>query len=365
MSPDKMIIVIPSLNPSEQLTRIIELLIQRGYCNIIVVDDGSSPANYGGIFETLKGREEVVVLTHAVNQGKGRALKTAFNYILNHVQIYSQITGIITVDGDGQHKVSDINKCVNAFEKTSNLTTLSDKVVLGCRCFGQDVRVPFRSRLGNKCTQIVLRYLCNINISDSQTGLRIFPLRLLSRLMAITGERYEYETNVLLELVEEGVNIIEVPISTIYENNNETSHFNPIKDSARIYGVIFKYSMASMVSACLDYLTFAILASYCNSVWIMTLVGRLIAALFNFTINKRIVFQNSGKTWPQIMKYLCLLFVSGSISALSVQAIHSILPIGILLIKLVVELVLYFINFYVQKNFVFVKGEKKNVNKNK
>lgn len=175
MNADKMIIVIPSLNPSEQLEHLTESLIQSGYRNIIVVDDGSNPLNYKLIFEKLNEREEVVLLTHAVNQGKGRALKTAFNYILNHAPKYSQIIGVITVDGDGQHKIDDIDKCVLAFEKENDLTTSENSIVLGCRCFDQDAHVPFRSRLGNKCTKIVLRYLCNMNISDSQTGLRVFP----------------------------------------------------------------------------------------------------------------------------------------------------------------------------------------------
>ena len=355
VNADEMVIVIPSLNPSEQLAHLTESLIQRGYSNIIVVDDGSNPLNYRSIFEGLNERKEVVLLTHAVNQGKGRALKTAFNYILSHAQKYSQIAGIITVDGDGQHKVDDIDKCVLAFEKENSLKTSENSIVLGCRCFDQDAHIPFRSWLGNKCTKIILRYLCNINISDSQTGLRVFPLNLLPRLMAISGERYEYETNMLLELAEENTKMVEVPISTIYENNNAASHFNPIRDSARIYGVILKYSMASMLSACLDYLVFAVLKPYCNSVWALTFIGRAIAALFNFTINKKIVFQNSSSIGPQIIKYLCLLLVSGSISAFLVQTIHSVLPISILLIKLVVELALYFVNFYVQKNFVFVK----------
>lgn len=353
MNAGEMIIVIPSLNPSEQLAHLTEALIQSGYSNIIVVDDGSDPLNYRSIFEGLNERKEVVLLTHAVNQGKGRALKTAFNYILSHAQKYSQIAGIITVDGDGQHKVDDIDKCVLAFEKESSLKTSENSIVLGCRCFDQDAHIPFRSRLGNKCTKIILRYLCNINISDSQTGLRVFPLNLLPRLMAISGERYEYETNMLLELAEENTKMVEVPISTIYENNNAASHFNPIRDSARIYGVILKYSMASMLSACLDYLVFAVLALCCSNVWILTFVGRAVSAMVNFTLNKRLVFQASGRVWPQIIKYLCLLLASGSISAFLVSTIHSAVPVNIVLIKLVVESVLYFFNFYVQRNFVF------------
>lgn len=356
----KFIIVIPSLNPANELLELVKLLLSGGENSVIIVNDGSD-AEYGEIFSTLSKETEVVVLKHSVNQGKGRALKTAYNYILNNFAVYSNAVGVITVDCDGQHNIEDIEKCEAALERH----TAENSIILGCRHFGRDAKIPFRSRFGNKCTRIVLRYLCNINVSDSQTGLRAFPMHMLPRLMSISGEQYEYETNMLLELAEDSVKIIEVPICTIYENNNSLSHFNPLRDSAKIYGVILKYSMASVLSASLDYMTFAILSPHCSNVWILTFAGRAISAIFNFTINKKVVFRSPGKIWQQVLKYLMLLIISGSISAFFVYTIHAAFAANVIFIKLVVELSLYFLNFYVQKNYIFSKRRGEDANKNK
>ena len=131
---------------------------------LILVDDGSGEA-YACFFARAERDYGCRVLRHAVNQGKGRALKTAFNFCL---QEFAGAAGVITADSDGQHSPECILACAEA------LLAHPEALILGCRCFeGEDV--PARSEFGNKCTRMVMKYLTGITVSDTQTGLRGIP----------------------------------------------------------------------------------------------------------------------------------------------------------------------------------------------
>lgn len=111
-------------------------------------------------------------------------------------------------------------------------------LVLGVRKVGREM--PFKSRWGNRITRMIFRLLCGADISDTQTGLRAFRIELMDKMCQVSGERYEYEMNVLMEMVKSNIPIIEVPIHTIYRNQrNSTSHFHTIRDSVRIYKDLF------------------------------------------------------------------------------------------------------------------------------
>lgn len=342
---NKIIAIIPALNPQMIIFDIVDNLVKSGFRKIIVVDDGSTENL--DVFLTLGQMKDVIILKHPVNLGKGRALKTAFIYVLNN---FSECLGVITIDADGQHKNKDIQKCAEVLK----INGLNREIILGCRQFKNIDNIPLRSRFGNYCTRYILCYLCNLRVSDSQTGLRGIPMELLPEFVKIPGEGYEYETNMLLELTDRG-GILEVPIETVYENGNNTSHFNPIRDSIKIYRMIIKYSLSSLLSAIIDNLIFIILSFYSDNIYKMTFTGRIIAAFFNFLINKKIVFRKEGKIIKQSIEYICLLLVSGAISALCVSFLHKALDASIVILKLIVEFILYFVNFYVQKNIIFKK----------
>ena len=99
----KIVPVIPSLNPDDKIIDYVEELIKVGFKKIIIVNDGSTN-KHDKYFDTLKKHRECVILNHIKNQGKGRALKTAFNYYLENFKNYS---GVVTEDSDGQHSASD------------------------------------------------------------------------------------------------------------------------------------------------------------------------------------------------------------------------------------------------------------------
>ncbi|MCM1559153.1 MAG: bifunctional glycosyltransferase family 2/GtrA family protein [Butyrivibrio sp.] len=344
------VVVIPALNPTEKLEEYVEELITARFKRIVVVDDGSD-MEYRPIFSKIERRSECAVLQHAVNLGKGRALKTAFNYILNEIP---EAGCVITVDADGQHRLPDIEKVGNAYEGERQL-------ILGSRQFSRDSdgkKIPLRSKFGNQITKVVFNFLCGINISDTQTGLRVYPRKILPDLMEVAGERYEYETNVLLYCHDSNIRFQEVPIQTVYENNNETSHFHPIRDSLKIYGVIIKYIASSFLAVLVDNLTFLLLSGHITNYYALTYVGRACAAIINFSINKKIVFKKKGNLVIQALRYLLLLTISGTISAVSVTWLVYKWGWKLLPAKLFVELILFFFNFYAQNKFVFKKEEK-------
>ena len=226
----KVTIIVPSLDPDEKLLQVVEGLLADGFDDILLVNDGSH-ADHLWPFERAAEHPEVTVLTHEVNKGKGRALKTAFAWCIEN---RPDIDGVVTADGDNQHRPSDIRRCAQAMIDDPS------KVWLGVRDFSLD-HVPARSRIGNTLTRGIMKMACGVSVTDTQTGLRAIPARDLPLMLRVEGERYEYETQMLLSLRAEKVGIGEVVIETVYINENESSHFNPLKDSMKIYKIIFRH----------------------------------------------------------------------------------------------------------------------------
>ena len=335
-------IIIPAYKPSENIVGFVEEL-QKHFDDIVVVDDGGQD-EFAIIFARLKEMGADVV-THAVNMGKGRALKSAFNYCLTKEN--PSVHGVITVDADGQHRVEDIIKVAKAMSESA------EAVVLGCRNFNTG-NVPARSLFGNNVSRVLYKWLAGIAVSDTQTGLRGLPFSILPALTTCVGERYEYETNMFLVIKELGYLISEVSIETVYEDNNSSSHFNPIRDSIRIYSVILKYSVSSLVSSLVDYLVFGIAIACGAPIMIATYIARAISSVFNFLINKKLVFKGKGNATIQFVKYIILVIVSGTISGLAVTGLSNCFTsINPIIIKIPVEVVLYFFNYVVQQTFIF------------
>lgn len=344
-------IVIPSYNPDEKLQKVVEGLRERGFHDIIVVNDGSSNEHMEP-FELVGG--SCTVIHHKENKGKGRAMKTAFSFCLENRK---NAKGVITVDGDNQHHPEDVYACGKA------LLENPEDLVLGCRNFKSD-DVPFKSKYGNGITKGVFRFLCGLKISDTQTGLRAISMARLPQIMDINGERYEYETNMLLETKNLDMHITEVPIRTIYLNDNESSHFNPVKDSIKIYGMIIKFFMNSIASTAIDLALFFLLSivlgrmSFAQGtvIYLATVFARICSSLFNYKVNRKVVFRG-GSTWS-IVKYYVLCICQMTISASIVYLIsHQIMASSIVstVIKAITDTCLFFISFRIQKNWVFKK----------
>ncbi|MBQ5389575.1 MAG: glycosyltransferase family 2 protein, partial [Clostridia bacterium] len=298
---NKISVIVPSLNPDEKLKRTIDSLLAVGFTDIICINDGSRE-DCLPFFPDAS--EQITRLTHAVNRGKGAALKTAFAYILAN---RPESVGAVTVDGDGQHAAQDVLRCAEAMVAEKN------KIILGCRDFSQP-QVPKKSRYGNRITSAVFKILCGLKISDTQTGLRAFPAQYYTDMLEVSGDRFEYETNMLLEMKARKIPYGEVKIETVYIEENRTSHFRPFRDSYRIYALILKFTLgqfakyviSSLASFLLDgalafiFLLMAEMIFFVNfenknvasvlATGIACLVARAFSSLFNFTVNHKVVF---------------------------------------------------------------------------
>ena len=353
---DNVQVIIPSLNPDEKLAKTAEGMIRKGFTDVILVDDGSDEAHrgeFGRIREAFP--DNVTVLVHEVNKGKGRAMKTAFEYVLKERK---DSLGVVTVDGDGQHTPDDAAKCIDAMiEKKA--------FIIGCRDFSLP-QVPLRSRLGNVITRNVFRYVCGIKVSDTQTGLRAVPASLLSYMTGVEGDRYEYETNQLLKIGSDGIAYSEVPIETVYIDDNQTSHFHPFRDSARIYGVILKFAASSVISCIIDLVCFRVILLFIPKLiaeatrgTIAGTLARIISAACNFLINKKAVFSHKGGTVKSAARYVLLacaqLGASLGLVALFTFCFNVNSDWLKTLIKAVVDTCLFFVSFKIQRNWVFKK----------
>jgi glycosyltransferase involved in cell wall biosynthesis len=344
--------VIPSLNPDEKLMLVIENLKASGLEDIIIVNDGSSEDSLQ--FFPSPSAAGVTLLTHQVNLGKGQALKTAFAYIL---QNRPNCGAVVTVDGDGQHTAVDtLRIATRAVEE--------DVVVLGVRDFDEP-HVPLKSRIGNRLTRSVFRFTYGIKLSDTQTGLRGFPARVLPLLLQIEGGRFEYETNMLLEFRKAGLEMQELPIETVYIDSNATSHYRPFTDSLRIFSSLVKFtrfSIASLLAALIDNTIFFLLARAFSdgffSIPTAFFIARSLSSSFNFIANHKAVFKSKGSLGAAATRYFPLVLVQFLVGSALLNLIVLSFDIQAgqaTLIKMLVDGALFFISFYVQKKWVFSK----------
>lgn len=336
-------ILIPAYNPDEKLFEVVNGLVSLGFVNIVVVNDGSeSPIQ----FEALRQFAHVHVVSHSFNRGKGAALKTGFKYVLE--QLPSHIRTIITVDADGQHLCKDVARIAEQSLGSP------DALCLGVRSF--DGAVPLKSEIGNRLTSFVLEQAQDIKLSDTQTGLRAYPVKFASASLETSGEHYEFELNCILLAGTEKVPIVELPISTVYIENNESSHFKPILDSLRVYSVFSRYLLTSSISFALDFVLFYLLFIVGVGVFGSTIVARTCSAVFNFLGNKYLVFASRGNTRSFLVEasgYLALAGVVAVLSASLVALLYEYSPLHVLLIKIIVDIFLFFVSYFCQKVFVF------------
>ena len=284
----------------------------------------------------------------------------SFEYCIKNREGY---IGVVTVDGDNQHQADDIMNCCEAMAS-------QDKVVLGVRTFDGD-DVPFKSRFGNNLTSFVFKAICGLAISDTQTGLRAIPYKFLQTFCDIEGERFEYETRMLLEFKRSSIPYMEVPIKTVYIEENASTHFNPVKDSIKIYKVIFRYTfsatalkyvLSSLASWVIDNLIFNLLDIFLVMFTISlrllfsTVVARIISSVFNFTMNRKHVFKSDKDVKAAAVRYYILWFCQMAVSYLLVFLFTKMLMLGTTAVgitKIIVDVVLFVVSYNIQKRWVF------------
>lgn len=359
----KFVIIIPALNPPLRLIDYVKELRSLVEHPIVLVDDGSRQ-ELKKIFDECKTvATDVTVLTHDINRGKGRALKTAFSYLLDK---YPHLTGCITCDSDGQHRAEDVVKCLAALENNP------EALVLGCRTFNLE-HVPWRSRFGNQSMNKLFRAFTKQDFQDTQTGLRAIPTSFMRELLDCPGERFEYETHMLLMIKDRP--LVQVPIETIYLDGNSESHFNPVKDSIKISAIIirhglakfFKFVAVSLLSFGVDIGVFSFLyyiafsSETTGRLLLSVVIARIISLCFNYLCNRNYVFKKNKKEGvadsSTFLKYLALATIIMGASYLLTKG--ATLLIGdseslVSFIKICVDLILFILSYTIQNKTIFI-----------
>jgi len=340
-------VLIPAYNPDEELWKVVEGLIRHNFKDIIIVDDGSKPG-CEPIFAHLEKIKECHILRHAVNLGKGRALKTGLNYFYLH---FPNNVGVVTADADGQHQLTDILNTAASLKKNPG------KLTIGAREMGKNV--PFRSLFGNVLTRFVFSVVIGKKISDTQSGLRGIPRSLVPQLLKVRGERYEYEINMLILTKRESVDIVEIPIHTIYLENNISSHFNPFFDSMKIYFQLLRFAFSSILASFCDFIVFTIAFKLTSNIILSLLMGRfIVGSMLNYIINRRLVFHSKAGVFSSLLKYYLALTVMSFVSYVMIKAAVAQWGFKIIAAKILVETLLFIFSFLIQREFVFTnKGE--------
>lgn len=362
--------VIPAYKPDSKLYNVIEGLVDAGF-DFVVVDDGSGE-EFRPLFDRIEADfgTAVKLLRHDVNRGKGRAMKTAFEYIFAHAD---ESDGLVTVDADGQHLPADVKKVAAVWRESP------ESLVLGSRHFTG--KVPFKSKWGNGFTRIVFAVTTGVRVFDTQTGLRAFSVKRIPEMLEIKGERYEFEMAQLLDATREHIDIREVMIDTVYIEGNKSSHFRVLQDSFLINKMIFKFMLMSFVSFLLDYFTVLasseILASLPAAVeiakdeylmpifdrmvdthLIALVLGRLVGSTVNFLLNRNLVFKTGDKLAPVRYFIVVALLVAANYGLITL-IVGGDNGVPLWIGQLISQAVLYPVSFMLQRIFVFPNKNKK------
>ena len=342
-------VVIPASDPGMPLLTLLRGLRRETDYRIVVVDDGSTgPASE----ETLRlAASYAIVLRHNHPRGRGCALKTAFSYLYDAGE---RDGVIVTADADGQYSVRDIRRVVNVAHRRGC-------VVLGRRKFTS--KVPIRTHVGNWLALFGFRLATGSGLHDTQTGLRAFPASKLQFFLKVDGKRYEYEMQALLACARARLEIAEVPIHSVY-SREALRRFHPVRDSWCVYKEILKYSFSSFAAFLIDFAVFNLMI-WLLSIWqtpysvtISNITARVVSASTNFAINRRLVFKNRDSIVRTGIKFFLVAAFILLLNTLLLNFMVSYILPNATISKIIVEMTLFFVNWTMQKLFVF-RGKSK------
>lgn len=342
--------VIPAYNPDDKLFEVINNIQNVSNNKIFIIDDGSDQEKQY-IFDKLQTKEyckNIYFLRHAINLGKGAALKTIFNHILVN---FPNIDGVVTLDSDGQHSILDCIKVLEELKKNDNA------LVLGYREFSRDI--PLKSYIGNNISKFIYRIILGRSLKDTQTGLRGLSKSFMKRCLSIKSNRFEFETEQLAIATnpKSEINIIEIPIKTIYIENNRASSFRPLVDSFKIYFILFRYGFSSVITGLVDFIVFTIALYFGSNIFSANMISRTFALGVQFVLLDKFVFQTKT-TLINFTLFCCYVYAMGAISAWAQISTIESLEITTSSAKIIIETILFFVNFAFLRLYIFTKKGK-------
>ncbi|KUL23329.1 dolichyl-phosphate beta-D-mannosyltransferase [Actinoplanes awajinensis subsp. mycoplanecinus] len=333
-----MLVLIPAYQPDGRLADLVHELDRH---HVLVVDDGSGPS-YDMVFEEARmAGAEVIHLDR--NRGKGFALRTGFA----HAAAAYPGHDVVCADSDGQHRPADIEAVA------ARVGVTPAAMVLGVRRFTG--RVPARSRFGNAATRVLFRLVTGLSVTDTQTGLRGYPARMLGWLGRVPGDRFEYELRLLLRAARDRLAIEEVGIATVYLDGNRSSHFRPLQDSVRIYRPLLGFAASSLLAFGVDAALLAVLVSATDQLVLSAVLARVVSATLNYSVNRRAVFGEGVAHRRAAPRYAALAVASLSANVVVLEWLNTALG-SLAVAKVLTEVTLFAAGFAIQRAFVFGRG---------
>lgn len=208
-------VIVPSYNNHKTLKKVLDSILDFTQ-NIIIVNDGSTDETS----EILKQYSQFTQIHHPKNLGKGRALRNGFRKAIELNFEYA-----ITIDSDGQHFASDIPVFISAIQNEPN------SLLIGSRNMTQE-NVPKKSSFGNKFSNFWFKFETGIELQDTQSGFRLYPLKLIPK--RFYTNKFEFEIEVIVRSAWKGIVVKNIPIQVLYDPAERVSHFRPFRDFTRI-----------------------------------------------------------------------------------------------------------------------------------
>ena len=218
---DNTIVIIPSYNEARTIGKIVKDIVNMGL-SVLVIDDGSYDNTEREALD-----HGALVIRHTGNLGKGVSVREGIEYVLEKMNY----DWLIMMDGDGQHDPADIPSFMAA-TKDGEVD-----IVIGNRMM-QTKTMPSSRYWTNKFTSWVLSRICGQKIPDSQCGYRLIRINAL-RNIKLTTDKYDIESEIIVEAAEDNLRIKSVPIRTIY--CEEISGINPVRDTVKFFQLVHKY----------------------------------------------------------------------------------------------------------------------------
>lgn len=300
------LVLIPAYEPDEQLVRLAKELHRHGL-QVLVVDDGSGK-DYQDVFNRTAQYATVIALER--NSGKGAALKAGMKHIRDRIP---ECEHFITCDADGQHRVEDVLRVREQLQK-------GEKFVLTVRQWRKDI--PLRSKVGNNLSRFVYALLANRYLSDNQSGLRGFNRVHIHWLLQVAPNKYDYEMNVLYYAAKKNIRIATLPIEAIYIGNNESSHFNPVQDTLRIYKSLFALAGGSFIGFLVSevmVLAVSLILGYHQLLLTMPAVAA-VSYLVTVILNRTVYFRNTAcHDYVSTLIYKIILYILYTLGCLLVM----------------------------------------------
>lgn len=300
------VVIIPAYEPGEKLFSMAKELLAEGL-DILVVDDGSSE-NCKEIFTKLGQLKTVSVgsadsmsvhiIHNEKNMGKGASLKIGMRAI---AELFPEAKNVITADSDGQHLVSDICRVRDAL-KAGNEFVITTRDL-------KHSKTPFKSRIGNALSRFFFALANNHYLPDNQSGLRGFDVKHIEWMVNVSGNKYDYELNVLLYAEKQGIKAHKIATEAIYFDNNKETHFKPVIDTLKIYHRFFTTEGFAVMAVLLNIGMVIVSESiFRNRFIVLTCIACwVVYALLNFVVERYTLFLHIKYT-PGVRRMIFSIF---------------------------------------------------------